>query len=125
MKLIAALLLILSTSLYSQTTLYSDKVDYFIENVQTEQFDFFRSNDIYSRFIVQDDYVIHKTNEQTSVYEIVFTNKTENDEYLYKIKSDTGNIYVMYAEPGYLNFMFTSGDDYILSKWSIYKIAKD
>ena len=125
MKLIAALLLILSTNLYSQTTLYSDKVDYFIENVQTEQFDFFRSNDIYSRFIVQDDYVIHKTNEQTSVYEIVFTNKTENDEYLYKIKSDTGNIYVMYAEPGYLNFMFTSGDDYILSKWSIYKIAKD
>jgi len=125
MKLIVALLLILSTNLYSQTTLYSDKVDYFIENTKTEQFDFFRSNDIYSRFIVQDDYIIHKTNEQTSVYEIVFTNRTENDEYLYKIKSDTGNIYVMYGEPGYLNFMFTSGDDYILSKWSIYKITKD
>lgn len=119
------ILLFINVNLYSQTILYSDRVEYYTENTKTEKFDFSTSNDIYSRFIVQDDYIIHKTNDQTSVYEIVFKNKTENDEYLYKIKSDANNIYVMFAEPGYLNFMFTSGSDYILSKWSIYKITKD
>lgn len=125
MKFLLNFLLFFNYSfLTSQSIAYSNKIEIYKE--KDNYFTYLSTfHNYYSKFIFDENKIIHITEKNATVYYILSERIIENEVH-FKITSSNGNSYVLNFEKGIINIYLIDLNDgsLILEKWYIYKFEE-